>query len=288
MPRSQSPSRHRQWCIALAMLSTALLATHSYAASRVAVLDPGHAGIIEALGASERLVLIPTDPAFERRMPRVERYHRMPSAESLLAQRPDLLIGGTPARHQELLDQAERLGIETVMIARTLPPADRIRRLAERVDRETQGHKLIVRIEQGHATAHELMQAGPRVRVLHLSSSGAGSTASVTGAGAATSADALIRRAGGLNVGADAGLDRYQTLSAEGVMAMAPEAILVSHHELPALGGTEGIWERVPGLAHTPAAQHERLIVLDHAAVKFDGATSGAATRSLAEALYAP
>lgn len=288
MPLSLPQSRHRQWRIALAMLITALLATDSHAASRIAALDPGHVGIIEALGASERLVLIPADPTFEQRMPKAERYHRMPSAESLLAQRPDLLIGSTPARHQNLLDQAERLNIETIMIERTLPPTERVRRLAEYVGRVTQGRELIKRIEQGHAVAAEISRGEPRVKVLHLSSSGAGSTGAVTGAGAETSADALIERAGGINVGAEAGLDRYQTLSAEGVMSMAPEAVLVSRHELPELGGAEGIWERVPGLTHTPAAQHKRLVVLDHAAVKFDGATSGAATRELAETLHTP
>jgi len=69
---------------------------------------------------------------------------------------------------------------------------------------------------------------------------------------------------------------------------MAPEAIVVSRRELPALGGVDGIWERVPGLAYTPAADARRLIVLDHAAVKYDAATSGQATLALAKALYRP
>ncbi|GED21508.1 hemin-binding periplasmic protein HmuT [Halomonas halmophila] len=266
----------------------ASLSLQAQAAERIAVLNPGHAKIIQALGAGDQLVLMPNDPSLEGQLPNVTRYHRLPSAESLLAEKPQALIAATPARHQELLDQARRLGIEPVMIERTLPPTERVRRLAEYVDRVPQGRELIKRIKQGHAAAAEISRGEPRVKVLHLSSSGAGSTGTVTGAGAATSADALIERAGGINVGAEAGLERYQSLSAEGVIAMAPEAILVSAKELPAIGGADGIWEQVPGLAHTPAAQDKRLIVLDHAAVKYDGATSGSATRSLAEALHTP
>lgn len=271
-----------------ALLAMLLLPAMTQAASRIAVLDPGHAEILAALGAEDRLVLVPDDPALDRHFPHAVRYRRMPSAESLLAQGPDLLIGGNPQRDRQLLVQADRLGIERVMIERTLPAIERVRRLAAHAGRETQGAELIARIESDYAAAAERIDGQPRVRVLHLSSSGAGSAGTVTGAGRETSADDLIRRAGGINVGAEAGLDRYQTLSAEGVMAMSPEAVLVSDLELPALGGAEGIWRAVPGLAHTPAARHRRLIVLDHAAVKFDAATSGQATQALAEALHAP
>ncbi|GEM_PF-3248478 len=279
---------YRHWCLVLAMLATILLATDTRAAARIAVLDPGHAEILEALGAGERLVLVPDDPALAGELPHAARYQRQPSAEGLLAHTPELLVGGNPQRDAALLEQAERLGIARVMLERTLPAVTRVQRLAALVDRRERGQALVARIEAGYASADALSDGRPAVRVLHLSSSGAGATGSVTGAGASTSADALIRRAGGLNVGAEAGLDRYQTLSAEGVMAMAPEAVLVSRHELPALGGAAGIWDAVPGLAHTPAARQRHLVVLDHAAVKFDGASSGRASHALAEALHSP
>ncbi|WP_148252847.1 heme/hemin ABC transporter substrate-binding protein [Aidingimonas lacisalsi] len=287
MPFVLYSSLRRFWT-SLVLVVLISLSAHAQACPRIAVLNAGHAEIIEALGAGDQLVLMPNDPSLQGHLPEATRYHRPPSAESLLAEQPQYVIAGTPARHRGLLKQAERLGIEPVMIGRTLPPAERIRRLAEYVDRVPQGRQLIQHIEQDHATAKRIADGRPDVRVLHLSSSGAGSTGTVTGAGAATSADALIRRAGGINVGAEAGLERYQSLSAEGVMSMAPQAVLVSRLELPELGGAEGIWQQVPGLAHTPAASAQRLIVLDHAAVKFDGATSGQATRTLAEALHTP
>lgn len=273
-------------CAALAMLLVSALPAGAAPANRIAVLDPGHAEILMALGLGRALVLVPEDPALAGRIPGAERYHRMPSAEGLLAQRPDLLIGGNPARDRALMTQADRLGIDSVMIPRTLPAPARIGRIAARVGREARGREIVAGIKADYAAAQEVVDGAAPVRVLHVSSSGAGSSGAVTGAGAGTSADGLIRRAGGVNVGAEAGLERYQSLSAEGVIAMAPEAVLVSRRELAALGGRSGIWERVPGLVHTPAARDRRLIVLGHSAVKFDAVSSGEATLMLARALH--
>lgn len=278
---------HR-WCLALSLASALAIPQLSQAASRIAVLDPGHAEIIVALGAEEQLVLVPQDPTLARGLQGVERFHRQPSIEGLLAHDPDLLIGGNPQRDANVMEQAERLSIPHVMLERTLPAVERVERLAALIGQPERGQALVTRIQAGYASAEALSETGGTPRLLHISSAGAGTSGTVTGAGAATSADALIRRAGAINVGAEAGLDRYQTLSAEGVMAMAPDAVLVSELELAALGGKQGVWTKVPGLVRTPAAREQRLIVLDHAAIKFDGASSGLATHSLAEALYAP
>lgn len=255
---------------------------------RLAILDAGDVGIVQALGVGERVVLMPEDPSLQGGLPNAERFHRIVTAEGLVALTPDVVISGNPDRSLEssLLEQAERLGIRTVVIERTLPPVERVKRLAELTGAIASGQQLIASIRQDHQRALERIDDTDPVRVLHVSSAGAGNSGSVTGAGKGTSAHGLIERAGGVNVGAQAGLERYQTLSAEGVIAMAPEAVLVSDQELTALGGRDGIWQRVPGLAHTPAARHRRLIVLDHGAVKYDGATSGRATLMLARRLH--
>lgn len=256
---------------------------------RLVVLDPGHAEILEALGVGDAIELMPNDPSFRNALPQAARYLHMPSIESILAAQPTLLIGGNPGRDLPLMEQAQRLGIHGVMVRRDLPTLQRIRKLAVLAGRGDAGQRLIDDIEADYAAARELIAADDSsLRVLHVSSSGAGSTGSVTAAGRATAAHGLIERSGGLNVGAEAGLERYQTLSAEGVIAMAPQVVLVSSLELAALGGREHIWERVTGLAHTPAGRQRRLVVLPHRAVKFDAAQSGEATLALARELNAP
>jgi len=168
---------------------------------RVATLDAGHAQIVMALGGEASLVLVPADPLLVGQAARAERYQRRPSAEGLLAARPELLIGANPARDREWLEQADRLGIDSVMIERTLPATERIRRIAERLGRPRRGIELIARIESRYAQAAVIAADHGPVRVLHVSSSGADGAATVTGAGRATSADGLIRRVGGINVG---------------------------------------------------------------------------------------
>ncbi|WP_136066565.1 ABC transporter substrate-binding protein [Modicisalibacter radicis] len=278
-----------QWFIR--MLSLWLLVCASaYAgegdARRIAVMDPGHVEILQALGAGGELALMPEDPSFRQSLLDVTRYRRLPTPEGLLAAGTTLVIGGNPGRDAPILARAESLSIESHMVSRERPALERIRRIAELVDRQAEAEILIETIQARYADAARVVAANDASpRVLHVSSSGAGTTGAVTAAGRSTAAHGLIERAGGINVGARAGLERYQSLTAEGVIAMAPQAVLVSDLELSALGGRDGIWRQVPGLAHTPASRHERLIVLPHAAVKFDAVASGDATLALARAL---
>lgn len=254
---------------------------------RIVVTDPGHVEIIDALGMGNALILVPEDPSMKGDYPQAERFQRTPSIERILEIDPQLVLAGNPGRALPVLDQVVRLDIPQHMIDRSLPPTERIQRIAELIGRQAQGETLIAHIEKTYQQAEAIpQQQAPRV--LHISSSGGGSSGAVTGAGAGTSAHALIERAGGINVGAVAGLERYQTLSAEGVMSMAPDAVVISDLEVGQLGGADGIWEHIPGLSHTPAAVNNRLIIMDHAAIKFDAASSGAATLALAEALHTP
>ncbi|OYD22769.1 ABC transporter substrate-binding protein [Oceanimonas baumannii] len=254
---------------------------------RVAVLDPGHAEIARALGMEQAIVLLPVDPALSDGFSHAQHYRHRPAIESLLALEPDVVIGGNPVRDQVVIEQSQRFALSTHMLVRTLPVDERIHALAGILGVPGRGQELVWHMQQDYARAAELAQGRPPVRVLHLSSNGAGA-GNVTGAGAGTPAHGLIERAGGMNVGAETGLERYQVLSAEGVMLMAPEVVVVSDLELAALGGLTHIWQRVPGLGLTPAARQRRLVVLEHSALKFDAAGSGRATLALARALHQP
>ncbi|WP_162619519.1 ABC transporter substrate-binding protein [Salinicola peritrichatus] len=249
-------------------------------------MDPGHAEILEALGVGDELVLMPTDPAFRTAFPHAARYRRLPTLEGILAAGTTLIIGGNPGRDLSILERAGSLDIENHMVSRELPATTRIQQIAKLVGRQAEGEKLVTRIEARYAEASRIVAPiDHSPTVLQVSSSGAGTTGAVTAAGRSTAVNGLIERAGGINAGAEAGLERYQSLTAEGVIGMAPEVVLVSDLELPALGGPNGIWQQVPGLANTPAARDRQLVVLPHAAVKFDAAQSGEATLALARAL---
>lgn len=83
-------------------------------------------------------------------------------------------------------------------------------------------------------------------------------------AGQNTAAEAIITQAGGKN--AMQGFNRYRPLSQEGVVAAAPDLLLITTTGFQTLGGEEKIWQ-LPGIRHTPAGQNHRLLVVDDLAL---------------------
>lgn len=76
-------------------------------------------------------------------------------------------------------------------------------------------------------------------------------------ASAETSADAMIRLAGGTN--AMKGFTGYRPLIAEAVVAAALDVILISSEGIATQGGLAEVWKN-PGLALTPAGQSKRIV----------------------------
>ena len=72
------------------------------------------------------------------------------------------------------------------------------------------------------------------------------------GAGSGTSADGAIRGAGLQN--ALGNIPHYQPLTQEGIVASAPQLIVIGADGLQAMGGEENLW-KLPGLALTPAGK---------------------------------
>lgn len=58
----------------------------------------------------------------------------------------------------------------------------------------------------------------------------------------------------------------YQQLSQEGVVAAAPDLVVVGEEGLRTLGGEQAVWA-LPGLQLTPAGQHHALLVIDEMAL---------------------
>lgn len=152
----------------------------------------------------------------------------------------------------------------------------------------TAGH-LAQQVQSQFDQANRLTRSTPeadRPRAMVVSSRGAGSTGNVTAAGRATAAHQIVTSTGAVNTGAEAGLQNYQSVTAEGVAAARPEVIVVAESELADMGGRDGIWTKVPGLAATPAGQQKALIVLPDMQHKGAGVSSGVGTLSPHDALY--
>jgi iron complex transport system substrate-binding protein len=104
-------------------------------------------------------------------------------------------------------------------------------------------------------------------------------------AGSHTSADALIRLAGGRN--AIDGYEGYKPLSPEVVAALQPEALIITSRTLQGLGGEQALWQR-PELALAPPELRLRLIVLDDLAALGFGPRLADTLEELAQRLHAP
>ena len=83
-------------------------------------------------------------------------------------------------------------------------------------------------------------------------------------AGQNTAADSIITSAGAQN--AMQGFSRYRPLSQEGIVAAAPDLLLLTTDGVKTLGGLDNVW-KLPGLAMTPAGKNKRALVVDDMAL---------------------
>lgn len=188
-------------------------------------------------------------------------YMRQLNAEGILALRPTLILASSQAKPSLALEQVANSGAKVVTI-----PADnslqgidaKISAVAAALHKEPQGRAL----QQRLTTALSAIPSQPLdKKVLFIMSHGGMSTMA---AGQQTAADAAINAAGLHN--AMQGFTRYQPLSQEGVIASAPDLVLVTRDGIRTLGGEEQLWA-LPGLAHTPAGKQRQLMVVDDMAL---------------------
>jgi len=82
-----------------------------------------------------------------------------------------------------------------------------------------------------------------------------------------------------------AGIDGYNPVSAEAVLAASPDIILVPQHTVRALGGVEQILSR-PEMSATPAGKNKRVVVMDGLKLLGFGPRTPDAVLELARALH--
>lgn len=248
---------------------------------RVLVLDDATLEIMDALGMADAIGIAPETSLIEGVAARAEK--RITTAgrgsltvEGVVALKPTLVIATSMRRHADVIAGLQDAGIPATLIDGTQLAPEKIRKTAAVLGVPAAGEELAgmvqVQFDQAAATL-KAIKARPRVMV--LSSSGAGDSGATTAAGKATPAHQVIVNAGGLNTGAEAGLDRYQSITAEGLVAAAPEVIVVAASEVDDLGGENDIWDQVKGLRGTPAAASQSLIVMEDMRLKGGGVSAG-------------
>ena len=233
--------------------------------SRIVPLNGNIAETLFALGLGDNVVAVDVSafyPPAAMALPKIG-YARTLAAEGILAFGPTLVIGNLEAGPPEVIQQIRDSGVTVVMLEYPSHPseaADQVQAIADAVGLSQEGEKLAAHINEQLAKAEELAASSkvdPRVAFLIVRGEG-----TQLMAGANSSADGLITAAGGINVGAEIGLQGYAPITPEAMIEAAPDIIVVLQDGLASAGGVDGLL-KIPGLSQTPAGEDRNIIAFN-------------------------
>lgn len=246
--------------------------------------------VMQALGLADAVYAAPTNTTTDagRAAPHQFLFNRTTGVEGILSLDGTLFLGNSLRRHAAsgLSARLRQAGLPAVVIDDLQPAPDKIRKIAAALGMAEAGEQLAGRVQAQLDEAATIAANHPRrPRVIHVSATGGGGQPTV--GGAQTAAAALIRLAGGENVGDAAGVGDYAVLSQEGLVASAPEVVLISEADLATFGGPDGLWTQYPALRQTPAGAAGRVWVMPDIQLKYTSVASGTGAIALARALDA-
>jgi iron complex transport system substrate-binding protein len=248
---------------------------------RIASLATGVAETLVALGAADRIVgrdETSTAPQIAD-VPVVTRAHSV-SAERVLATEPDVVLVDSSTSPPEALEQIRAAGVDVVEV----PEAWSTRDVQARTAAVASAAGMPA-TEASEAAATWVTSAGPssmtsipRVAFLYLR----GTSAVYLLGGEGSGADDLIESAGGVDVGAEAGLGPFTPLTAEALASANPDVLLVMDKGLESVGGLSGL-QSLPGVAQTRAAREGRIVSVPDTLLLSFGPRTGALISALQE-----
>ena len=254
----------RKWlALGLLCVAPAAFAASPATAPRIVSLGGDITETVYALGAEQALVGVDSTslwPEAAHKLPDVG-YVRQLAAEGVLALRPELILATADAGPPQVIRQLHAAGVRIEKMPVTHEPDEvvaKIRRIGELLGRQDAAEQLARKLEGEYAALAAAVAAMPQhPRVVFLLSAGAGSPMV---AGRDTAAAHAIALAGGVNA-AD-GFVGYKPVSAEALVALAPQVIVLMHERSDALGGVDGVL-KLPGVAQTPAGRARRIVFVD-------------------------
>lgn len=255
-------------------------------ARRIVALGGTVTEIIYAIGAGDRIAAVDstsTYPAEAANKPDVG-YVRQISPEGVLSQKPDLIVAESGAGPVDAIEILKKSGIDFVSIpsppdAASIP--DKIRAVGAAIGSEDKANLLASDVTARLKALEDKIAAhdGPKKKVLFALSLANGR---VMAAGSDTSADAMIRLAGGEN--AVSSISGYKPLSDEAVIAAAPDVVLVMSGGAMHLTADQAF--ALPALAASPAGRNGAFITMDGLYLLGLGPRAAEAAADLHASLY--
>jgi iron complex transport system substrate-binding protein len=231
-------------------------------APRVITVGGALTEIVFRLGAESTLVGCDTTsfyPEAAAKLPKVG-YLRALSAEGVLSLRPTAILASAEAGPPAVVAQLHSAGVRVVRADPGHSFDALVRNVmlaADTVARPDAARTLIAELQRDWQAVTARIRAGSTPRVLFVLSHTANN---VQVAGSHTAAQAVIEMAGAAN--AMTGFKGYRPLTAEAVVAAAPDVILTTAQGAQALGGTDALLAQ-PGLALTPAGRARKVMAAD-------------------------
>ncbi|HSM01562.1 MAG TPA: ABC transporter substrate-binding protein [Acidimicrobiia bacterium] len=237
-------------------------------ASRIVSLSGDLTEILFALGEGDRVVAIDvttTYPEEATALP-VIGFGQMLAPEPVLALQPTVVLANDLTAPPEAIEQIRGAGVPVVVLA-TGGSFDavghKIRTIAEIAGVPDKGQALAQQVDAEIEAATSLAaQADSTPRVAFIYSRG---PQLLLLFGIGTGTNAMIEGANAIDVGAEAGIFGAVPVSAEALIAAAPDVIVLPEAGLQALGGVDALLGAIPGLAQTPAGQNGAFLAYDEA-----------------------
>lgn len=260
---------------------------HGQAQPRIVSVGGVFTEVIYALGLQDRIVGVDSTSQFPPDALRDKAnvgYVRALSAEGVLSLKPSMVMlvdGAGPPGAVSLLNES---GVGIVRVADETSEAGvsaKIEAIGRALGAAEPAARLAAQTKARFAELATLRGsiARPR-RVLFVLSLQNGR---VMVGGRNSSADAIIRHAGAINV-AD-GIEGYKTMTDEAIMAGAPDVILMMSHNVNHATTPAELFA-MPAFAETPAARQKRLVTMDGLYLLGFGPRTPMAARDLMAVVY--
>jgi len=224
---------------------------------RVVALANGSAEIVAALGYQSILVgrdVASTMPDLAA-IPIDNPGHNV-STETILAQKPDLILIDSNTSPTSALNTLKQSGIKIV----TIPSTFDLKTVAAK---ESAVASAIGTPKAGELLTQQISSINNPVKpikVVFLYLRGTSSIYLIGGKG--SGADSLITAMGFTDIGAGNLALPFSAMSAEELVRLNPDVILLMTKGLESVGGLAGLVQ-LPGIAQTQAGQHKRVVTVD-------------------------
>jgi iron complex transport system substrate-binding protein len=217
------------------------------------------------------------------------------NAEAILALDPTVVLTDTSLGPWDVILQLRDAGVPVVVTdsSRSLDNLESLtQEVADALGLPAEGTELGARIAaDAQAAQAEIAEVAPtdvtgKLRTIFLYVRGQAGVYYMFGED--SGADSLIEAVGAYDVSSEIGWKGMRPVNDEGLISAQPDAILMMNKGLESVGGVDGLLERFPALAQTPAGQHERIIAMNDDQILSFGPRTADVLNALAVAFYAP